>query len=209
MSTIKGKQVGYFETLLTMDCETTGLVVNGDDPSVGHQAVSWGLIVTNAQTLKPIEEMYVEIKWNEDSLEARLKNPSFGKKAETIHGLTFEYLEKNGMDEEDAVGTIGEMILKYWGPTGNIRTLGHNVHMFDLPFFRSMFRRHGLELRFGNRHYDTNSGGFMAFETYTSDQLFELIGHDPRSAHNALDDARMALDSARTIRTLINNALGE
>lgn len=199
---------GYFERIFSIDCETTGLNFNTDDPSIGHQAVSWGIVVADTRTLKPIEELYVEIKWNEASLESRLADKKFGKFAEGIHGLTFDHLEKHGVDEEDAVCDILELFQKY-NANGVVRTLGHNVHLFDLPFLRSMLRRHQVELKFGNRHYDTNSGGFMCFETYTSNELFELCGHDPRGSHNALDDAKMALDCARQMRIMMNSLLGD
>lgn len=201
------KPKGYMKYILAMDCETTGLSFGTDDPSIGHQAISWGLIVADTATLKPVDEMYVEIRWNDDMVDKRMDDKSFGKKAEEIHGLTLAHLEEHGKDEEDAVADMAEFILQYWSPTSCIQTLGHNVATFDLPFFRSTFRRNGIELKFGNRHYDTNSGGFMAFETYTSDQLFELCGFDARDSHNALEDARMSLACARTIRVLMNNLL--
>ena len=203
-----GRPKGSFDKLLVADAETTGLHFRNDDPSVGHQAVSWGLIIADAQTLKPIEELYVEIKWNENSLERRMKDKTFGKRAEEIHGLTFQYLENHGLDEEDAVVEMGELILKHFGPDTCVRMLGHNVHTFDMPFLRSMFRRHELGLKFGSRHYDTNSLGFFNYETYTSDQLFSLLGYEERSDHNALDDARMALGCARKTRQIMNQVMG-
>ena len=209
MASPKDKPRGHFDFILAIDCETTGLKFGSDYADDGHQAVSWGVVVADAATLKPIEELYVEIKWNQQSKDARKKDSSFGKRAEEIHGLTYEYLEKNGIDEEDAVAKIGELILKYWGPEVSIRTLGHNVHLFDLFFLRSMFRRHGIELKFGNRHYDTNSVGFVTFNTFNSDDLFEKVGFDARGAHNALDDAKMALEAARRIRVIFQSALGD
>jgi hypothetical protein len=207
------KPRGYFQYLLAMDCETTGLCTNCDDPTHNpdtgeyHQAVSWGLIVADSTTLKPIEKMYVEIKWNKKSKAQQKIDPLWGTRAEQIHGLTRAYLEDNGLDEEDAVVKMGEMILKYWGPIGNIRCLGHNVHTFDMPFFRDLFRRHGVPLKFGNRHYDTNSIGFATFTTYNSDDLFEAVGFEKRGDHNALTDAEQALESARIVRKIFQKAI--
>lgn len=214
MSTIKNKPRGYFEVLLAMDCETTGLCMNQDDPTHNpttgerHQTVSWGLIVANAETLKPIKKKYVEIKWNETSKAQQAKAPSWGTKAESIHGLKQAYLETNGISEEQAVEEIAnEIILPHWGPNVSIRTLGHNVHTFDMPFFRDLFRRHGIELAFGSRHYDTNSIGFATFGTFTSDALFECCGFSERAEHNALTDAEQALGSARIIRKVFEKAI--
>lgn len=213
MATVKGRPRGAFDYLLAMDCETTGLCLNQDSPVENprtgerHQAISWGLIVADAATLKPIEKMYVEIKWNHKSKDQRAANAKWGTHAEKIHGLTYDYLEKNGMDEEDAVAKIGEMVLKYWGPTVNIRCLGHNVHTFDLLFFRDLFRRHGIELTFGSRHYDSNSIGFATFGTFNSDDLFEAVGFDKRDEHNALTDAEQALETTRIVRKIFEKAI--
>jgi len=208
MGTPKNKPVGSLDYVLAIDSETTGLKFGADDPSEGHQAVSWGVIVADAYTLKPVEELYIEIKWNDTSIKSREKDPKFGKRAEEIHGLTQSYLEKNGVSEEDAAVQIAELIMKYWGPTVSVKTLGHNVHTFDMPFLRAMLRRVGIEVKFGGRHYDTNSAGFIAFGTFNSDDLFSLIGYEARDNHNALDDAKMALGSARAIRTIMDAAMG-
>lgn len=203
----KDKPKGYFQFLLAIDCETTGLNFNsmfGADE--GHQAVSWGMIIADAVTLKPIEELYVEIKWNEYSKAARQKDSSFGRKAEQIHGLTFDYLEKNGIKESEAVLQMGQLIVKYFG-TNKITTLGHNVHYFDLPFLRSMFLRHGIELKFGNRHVDTNTVGFVNYNTFNSDDMFEYMGFEQRTTHNALDDIKMSLETARQTRKIMEKAL--
>ncbi len=207
MASPKDKPRGYFQFLLAIDCETTGLNFNqlfGADQ--GHQAISWGIIVADAATLKPVEELYVEIKWNSETKAARKEDPRFGKKAEEIHGLTYEYLEKNGIEESEAVVQIVSLILKYFG-TNKITTLGHNVHYFDVPFLRSMCARHGIELKFGNRHVDTNTVGFVNYNTFNSDDMFDAIGFEHRAKHNALDDVKMSLETARQTRLLFNKVL--
>jgi len=208
MGNYDDKPKGYFEYLLAIDCETTGLDWDADDPSNGHQPVSWGLIVADAKTLKSVEELYVEIKYNEASKLARASDPEFGVDAANIHGLTFKHLEEHAISEEEAVILIANLILKYWGPTSQVKTLGHNVHMFDMPFMRAMFRRYNIHIPFGSRHYDTNSIGFATVGAYVSDALFATMGFDNRNVHNALEDARMALESARRIKVLWNAKVG-
>lgn len=206
--------VGYFDKVLAMDCETTGLCFSNNDPhhnketGEAHQAVSWGLIIADADTLEPIEELYVEIQWNDKSISQRKDSPEFGKIAEGIHGLSYQHLETHGISEFEAVEKIGELILKHWGPNGRIATMGHNVHTFDLPFFRDVFQRHGIELKFGSRHYDSNSLGFGTVGAFNSDDLFATVGLEERTTHNALDDAHMSLESFRRIRTLWDSRVG-
>jgi len=134
-------------------------------------------------------------------------DPEWGKAATRIHGLTQKYLKDNGVSEQEAVVQIANLIIKHWGPTVQVKTLGHNVHSFDIQFLRSMFRRHGIDLPIGSRHYDSNSMGFIT-GAYTSDALFDTMGFDTREAHNALEDARMALESCRRIKVLWNSKVG-
>jgi len=198
MATVKGKPAGYFEKVLAVDCETSGLLFNGDDPSEGFQSVAWGLIVADAHTLKPIEELYVEIQWDGES--------QWQSGAQKAHGLSKEYLTENGLTEEQAVVEMGALIMRHFGD-GKICLLGHNVCSFDIWFLKRLFRKFKIELKFGARHVDTNSVGFVNWETYNSDDLFELIGFEARGDHNALEDARMSLESARVTRMLFNTLL--
>lgn len=205
VSTIKGKPRGYFQKVLAIDCETTGLVVNVDDPSYNpetkeeYQAISWGLVVADAATFKPIEKMYIEIQWNGTAL--------WDNRAQKIHGLSKEHLAVNGFTEAEAVEAMGTLIMKHWGPNVSIRLLGHNVATFDMWFLKRIFRRHNIDLTFGSRHIDTSSIGFVNWGTYSSDELFSMMGYEDREKHNALDDALMSLESARVTRLLFNKCL--
>jgi DNA polymerase III alpha subunit (gram-positive type) len=200
------KPKGYFQFVLAMDCETTGLFFGSDNPSVHpqdesryHQTVSWGFIVLNADTLEEVDRLYVEIKWDGIS--------EWSSKAEAVHGLSKDYLEENGMSEEEACVAIGGLIMKYWD-TKPVVTLGHNVATFDLPFLKTMMRRHGVELNFGNRHIDTMSAGFATFGIYNSDELFEAACLPERQLHNALEDIEYTVDSLRVIRVIFDSVRG-
>jgi hypothetical protein len=203
------KPRGYIELALFIDAETSGIAFNSDDPSHDpvtgdtYQVVSLGLIVANAHTLKPIEELYVEIKWDGES--------KWSKEAEGIHGLSLAYLEEHGMDEEEAVVEIATLLLKYWGPDSPVCLGGHNVASFDKFFLRRLLRKHGIDVRFGAKMLDTNSVGFATFATHNSDDLFALVGcpdRDP-AKHNALQDARNALTAFRTVRQIFSRCVGE
>jgi len=213
MASPKDKPRGYFEKILAIDCETTGLCFSNDSPVYNeetgerHQTVSWGVIVARADNLKPIDELYVEIKWNKESKKQKKKDSKFGSFAEKVHGLSKAYLEKNGVTEEEAIVQIGSLIMKHWGPKNRVVTLGHNVHTFDMPFLRDLFGRYEVDLKFGNRHIDTNSIGFVNWNTFNSDDLFGMIGFEERGDHNALEDIRQALEVARSTRLIFNKAL--
>lgn len=203
------KPRGYIDLILFADAETSGLAFSSDnparDPATGDtfQAVSFGLIVANAQTLKPIEELYVEIKWNGES--------KWDKRAEAVHGLSLAHLEEHGVDEEEAVVRIASLILKYWGPESPVCLAGHNVATFDKFFLQELLKKHGIHIKFGSKTIDTNAIGFATFGTHNSDDLFAIVGcpeRDP-SNHNALTDARNALQAVRTVRQLFSRCIGE
>jgi DNA polymerase III epsilon subunit-like protein len=211
--TLHNKPRGYFEKLLAIDCETTGLCFSSDspvfNPTTGerHQTVSWGLIVADANTFKPIEKLYVEIKWNTESKRQKKIDSSFGQRAEQVHGLTYDYLEKNGVTEEEAVEKIGSLIIKHFG-TNSLKCLGHNVHLFDVPFLRDLFERHEVPLVFGNRHNDSSSLGFGTVGSFNSDDLFKCFGFEERKEHNSLQDAENSLEIFRLTRLLWQSKVG-
>lgn len=200
------KPRGYIDLVLFMDAETSGIAMGQDDPSYDpttnkeYQAVSWGFVVANAHTLKPIETLYIEVKWNGDS--------EWSMEAQKIHGLTPKYLEENGVSEEDAVIQIAELLMKYWGPDGVVCVGGHNVATFDLFFFKRLLRKFELPVRFGSKTIDTNAIGFATFATHNSDDLFETVGLPPRTGeHNALTDADNARETVRRVRAMFAHCI--
>ena len=194
-----------------MDTETSGFFFfNEPDPSFNpktkqtHQSVSWGLIVANAQTFKPIASKYVEIKWNGVS--------EWNKEAEAVHGLSKEYLEKNGMSEEEAAVEIAEFIDKHWpqdaelSSNRNVRCLGHNVATFDIWFMRRLLKPHGLMFPTGNRFVDSSSVANVVLGVFNSDDMFDELGLGNRTLHNALEDCDLTLKAMQRIRAIFNKA---
>lgn len=200
------KPRGHFDYFLAIDCETSGMSFGTDDPSINtktgqvYQSVSWGLIVVDATTLKAVEELYIEIKWDGES--------EWDKRAEKVHGLSLAHLEEHGMTSEEAVVAIAGLILKYWGPDVPVCLAGHNMQTFDMFFLKRLLRSQGIEIKFGNRHIDTNSIGFGVYQTYNSDDLFDVVGCAKRDKHNALDDARNVVRVIRVTRSLANECFG-
>jgi len=186
--------------ILAMDCETTGLKFGSLDPSIGHQSLSWGMIVADAN-FKELDSLYLEIKWDGVS--------NWETRAEQVHGLSRDYLEANGMDKEDAAATIAEFILKHFDIDESIVCLGHNVRNFDLPFLVRLLSEFDLKFKFAHRAIDTFSPGFVLAGKTNSDEIFQYFGMPPRHQHNALEDARRALKVCRNIRRLWKQAYAE
>ena len=203
------KPRGYIDRVLFIDAETSGIAMGQIDPTFNpatgekYQAVSFGLVVADAATLKPIDQLYVEIKWDGESV--------WDKRAEAVHGLSLAYLEEHGMDEEDAVVEIVTLILKHWGPDSAVCLGGHNVATFDKFFLSKLLQKHGMPVRYGSKTIDTNAIGFATFGTHNSDDLFEMVGCPARDPahHNALVDALNALTAVRIIRKLFTQCIGE
>lgn len=203
-TTPRAKPRGFRQFLLAFDSETTGLAFNELDPSFNsktgerYQMVSFGALVVDTVTLKVVDQLYVEIKWNGTSV--------WSPGAERVHGLSKEYLDEHGVEEEEAACMIAEFILKYWGNTA-VNMLGHNVSTFDLQFLRALLYKFGITVPFGNKHVDTNSIGFAVFQTHNSDDLFSICGVKQRAEHNSLDDAMACIKVLTTVRSLIDRCM--
>jgi DNA polymerase III epsilon subunit-like protein len=179
-----------FDKLLAIDCETSGFTKNCHNPAQDHQMVSLALIVANTN-FEPIEEFYIEIKWDGKS--------EWSSKAESIHKLSKEYLDQHGVDEAVAAEKAAQFIYKHFGANTPLTFLGHNLVGFDIPFLRDFLQRHDLNFKIAQRHIDTFSLAMPTLGTYTSDSLFSTLGFKNREAHNALEDAKMALESVKII----------
>jgi DNA polymerase III epsilon subunit-like protein len=211
----RGVVRGYFKYLFAVDCETTGLcfknyshnenVVHNPDSGEHHQALSWGIMIVDADTFEVVEKMYIPVKWNENTKAQFVKDQRFGSRAQEIHGLTYKYLEEHGVDETDAVVTIGKLITKYFGTDNAIKVLGHNV-TFDIQFLRELFQRYGINLKFGSRLFDSNSLSFGTVGAWNSDDLFKTMGFEHRQSHNALEDIELTVEMFRITRALWKKA---
>ncbi len=186
------------DRILAMDCETSGLNWKSghseckQNVAEGYQAVQWGFVISDTKDYKPIAELEVKIRWNGES--------KWDVKAEAVHGMSKEYLEKHGVDEEEAVMDILEFLLEHLDITKPIFVLGHNVGTFDLPFLKDLLYRHGVEkIKFGHRCFDTFSLSMGTIKEHDSNMLFKRLGFADRNDHNALDDAKMALASFRLL----------
>lgn len=186
------------DKIIAVDVETSGFS-KGDDITLNYQIVSIGLIIAD-KNFKEIDSFYCEIKWNGIS--------EWDKYAEKIHGLSKEYLDANGLDEEDAVFAITEFLLKHIEPDEYIFFLGQNPRNFDVPFFTKLTNKHDVHFKIAHRTVDSFSIGFAAFGAQNSDELFGMF-YDTRKEHNALDDARMSLGVCRRVKKIIKAALEE
>lgn len=202
------KRKTVMDFVLGMDCETTGINFDSYQPSKGHQAISWGFLVIDARTLKVIEELYLEIKWNKEMKAKRKADSNFGKKAESVHGLTYDYLEENGITEKEAATQIANLIYKYWGPNNTISSLGANTVKFDMDFLMTLLNKYGIEPRIAARHVDSHSIGFATVGSFSTDEFFDTMGLDQRDKHNALEDIKMTLEAIRRVRVIWKSKTG-
>lgn len=186
------------EKIVAIDVETTGFS-KGNDITANHQILSIGLVVAD-RNFKPIDEFYCEIKWNRTS--------HWSTVAEGVHGLSKEYLENNGCDEEDAVLAIVRFLLKHFDAEETIFFLGHNPRNFDVPFFIKLTNKYDVYFKIAHRTVDSFSVGFTCLGADDSDSLFSYF-YPMRDKHNALDDAKMSLGVCRKIRRVMRSIINE
>lgn len=180
--------------IFAIDCETSGMKFGALDPSEGYQSISWGIVASNTETFKPIDTLYVEIKWDGVS--------GWSSKAETVHGLSKAHLEKYGLSKEDAAVQIVEFLMKHDPELKHLLLLGHNVRAFDIPFLRRLFDDVDLKIDIAHRSLDTLSLSMGTIMAPDSNELFQSLGIKRKEPHNALSDALASLAVYRRIRTI-------
>jgi DNA polymerase III epsilon subunit-like protein len=173
---------------LAIDFETSGYSL--PHYAERHQALSFGAIIFNLQTLEPVETIYAEIK----------HDPRFewSADAERVHGLTREHLEQNGMTLEEAGVQLFNLIHRYCG-SSKIYLLGHRVQ-FDRAFLEQLARELRIEPEFEPLVIDTSAFGLILLEEPRSEQLFQLCGNVERELHNSLEDILFTLNSLRRMK---------
>jgi DNA polymerase III epsilon subunit-like protein len=184
---------------ISIDWETSGSDFGGDS-SKSYQGISFGAVIFNTETFEPVETLYRELhfdsskyKWSED--------------AEKIHGLSQTHLAANGIPRDEALADLLDLILRYIGAESKIFFLGHNVQ-FDIDFTLQLANDFDVQLVPHHVSLETSGAGFIAIGKYRSDDVFEFFtGKTREGAHNALDDALMALEVVRNMRAMFNQAL--
>lgn len=183
---------------LALDWETSGLSPER------NQGIAYGAIVYNTSTFEEVDAIYCEIAFD--------TKYEWTSKAEEIHGLSQHYLAMNGIVQEDAALALFELITKYWSKGDKIMWFGHNPN-FDIRFTQQLFGVIDLTMGSSQSHdiqlhhviLDTSATGFITLGVYKSDTLFERIGFPHRGQHNALEDIRQTLLTAKTLRAVFND----
>ena len=89
---------------LCVDWETSGATFGGDS-TIDYQGLSFGAVVFDLKTFEPVDTLYREIKYDPTKYK-------WTAEAQAIHGMSIEYLEENGVSQEDAAADFLEFILE-------------------------------------------------------------------------------------------------
>jgi DNA polymerase III epsilon subunit-like protein len=183
---------------LCIDWETSGSNFDGDS-SIDYQGIAFGAAVFNTDDFSIVDKMKRYIKFDN-------KKYKWSNDAEKIHGLTREFLDKNGKTQEEAAIDLGNFVLTYFGITPKVLILGHNVD-FDIAFTKQLLEPYDIMFKIHHVKLDTSSAGLIAFNKFKSNDLFKLIGLENRNEHDPLQDVEYTIELAKSIRLLINYAL--
>jgi DNA polymerase III epsilon subunit-like protein len=194
---------------LCIDWETSGATWGGDS-SKDYQGLSFGAIVFDTDTFTEIESIHHHVKFDETKYK-------WSDDAQKIHGLTREFLEENGLTQEEAATALLELIAKYFAGS-KVMFLGHNP-IFDQRFTNQLLNTVGAEFTTERQNeelvqielhhvmLDTSALGFITLGLYKSDALFERMGFEERGDHSALVDARQTLGTCSIIKQLIKEVM--
>jgi DNA polymerase III epsilon subunit-like protein len=199
--TVKQKQPIFG---MCIDWETTGIDWNNPtNTPVKYQGISFGLVIFRFKNFEIVDTLYREIKFVESEYK-------WDDSAEKIHGLSREHLEANGISQEDALCDFIEFTEPYFGsPLSNVWLMGHHID-FDIRMTDHLFKKFGIELPFDKFFkLDTVAASMIAFGDYKSEALFQRLGFEERTTHNALEDAIKTVEAAQAIHALVQIGLGE
>lgn len=186
---------------LSIDWETSGSNFGGNSHD-DYQGISFGAVIFNTETFEPVETLYRELKFDDVKYK-------WSAEAEKIHGLSQDHLAANGVEREEALADLLDLILRFIGAKSKIMFLGHNVD-FDIDFTKQLAADFGVELAVHHVKLETSGAGYITIGKYKSDDVFEFFtGRNREGCHNALDDALMALETVRNMRALMDSALGK
>ena len=197
------------EFVLITDWETTGALFGGDS-SIDYQGISLGAVIARTSDWSEVAAFERHIKFNPAKYQ-------WTEGAEKIHGLSREFLEQNGVSQEQAAEEFLEFLFKYFG-TSKIMFGGHNEE-FDRRFTNQLFNSVGIEFSIEKtgkfethiplHHVTINTAGigFVNFGLFKSDLLFTAVGVEERGQHKAIDDARAALQVMQVSHLAVKAAL--
>ena len=185
--------------ILVIDWETTGSTFSTYEETFKRfQGIAFGAVIATSSTFEPVKTLYRTIKFD--------PRYEWTLEAEKIHGLSREELERTGLTQAEAARDLAEFIFDTFG-TGKVMILGHNPG-FDIAASRQLLEPFGVMPELHHVVLDTSAAGFITIGEYKSDKVFEFFSGAQRANHNALDDALLALETARNIRIIMNEALG-
>lgn len=185
------------EFALGIDWETTGAQWGDNAASAERfQGISFCAIVIRTEDFSIVKKASAFIKFD----------PSYEwtEGAAGVHGLTKEFLEQNGVTQEEAVMMLGELIIEHFGTT-EVMFLGHNVD-FDIAFTRHLFKKFGIELKVNHVKMDTSGAFFIGMRLHKSDLIFDKLQINTREdnkGHSAEDDIMMTLEACKILRALV------
>jgi len=183
---------------LLIDFETSGSDVTNKNHQQ-YQGISLGALIVNMEKFEVVDDYYVEIKFNASKY-------LWSEEAEKVHGLTKDYLEANGVSQQEALGGLLEVIMRWIGFTDKLFIMGYNID-FDKGFMQQLFDDCEVPINFHHIMIDPAPMAYFFVQEYRSDKVFELFSSMTREVHNALEDCYICFDALKTMRDVFMKGL--
>jgi DNA polymerase-3 subunit epsilon len=182
------------ERILFIDTETGG--INPDVDSL----LSIGLVCWENGEILAKKEIFI-----------KHKEYHIVKRAQSINGITEEFLEKYGITEEMAINELLDFCKLNFSFNNRITIAGHNIS-FDVNFLKKLFKNNNLSFSkyFSHRFIDTAS--ILMFLSYanklpngiiSSSEAFKYYGIYIENRHSAVEDA---LATAKMFTKILKNS---
>lgn len=149
--------------VFSLAIETTGFS-RDCDRSTGHQLVSVGIIVADADTFKAKDSIHFTIKWNGES--------DWTEEAQSIHKLG---KDDGDVTEEQAAALIANFFIEH-NELEAVVLLGQNIDSFGYYFIRSILDKYGLgEIIISARSMDTFTLGKTLYDLNSQKEMFKFL----------------------------------
>lgn len=151
---------------LSIHVETTGL--NWDtDKSIneGYSIVTIGATICD----KNFNKVDDKIIFIDNELSNKELAPEY-------NGITQEFLNGEGISEEDAVIEFANFILKHFSPDDNIVCLGQNVQSFCMPFLKELLHKYEVYINFSCNTLDVFSLTTPTLGELSIKEILEVFG---------------------------------
>lgn len=191
---------------LALHVETTGM--NTDvtkSVAEGHKIVALAAAVCDKETFKEVDSKIIFFETDETD------NYKIGYE---YHGISVDFLNENGVDEETAIEEFISFVAEYFTLEYSIITMGQHGHAFVIPFIKQWLHQHEVYLKFSVCSLDVFSITVVSLDETNINELISIFGNvdeleqeQQRKEYKCLLKVKTYIEVFRRLKKIWNKTL--